>query len=145
VDRTGAATGDGAGPTPQAYPGQRLGRPQSGPGSVATFGPRLLAFILDSVMSLLVALLLFRPLEQWTVSAVFAVEVLILTAFGGASAGQRVVGMRVVRMSDGDPIAIPAAIVRTALLLLIIPAIIWDADGRGLHDKAAGTVLIRTR
>ena len=112
---------------------------------MATFGARLLAFLIDSVMSLLVALLLFRPLEQWSVSAVFAVEVLILTALGGASAGQRVVGMRVVRMTDGDPIAIPAAIVRTLLLLLVIPALIWDADGRGLHDKAAGTVLIRTR
>jgi uncharacterized RDD family membrane protein YckC len=96
-------------------------------------------------MSLLVALLLFRPLQQWTVSAVFAVEVLILTSFGGASAGQRVLGMRVVRMADGDPIAIPAVIVRTLLLLLVVPALIWDRDGRGLHDKAAGTVLIRTR
>jgi uncharacterized RDD family membrane protein YckC len=112
---------------------------------VATFGARLLAFLIDSVMSLLVALLLFRPLEQWTVSAVFAAEVLILTAFGGASAGQRIVGLRIVRVADGDPIAIPAAIVRTLLLLLVIPAVIWDADGRGLHDKAAGTVLIRTR
>jgi uncharacterized RDD family membrane protein YckC len=96
-------------------------------------------------MSLLVALLLFRPLQQWTVSAVFAIEVLILTSFGGASAGQRIVGIRVLRMADGNPIAIPAAILRTALLLLVIPAVIWDADGRGLHDKAAGTVLIRTR
>jgi len=25
----------------------------------------------------------------------------------------------------------------------VIPAVIWDADQRGLHDKAAGTVLLR--
>jgi uncharacterized RDD family membrane protein YckC len=142
VDR---ATSDAGGPAANPYPGQRLGRPPSGAGSVATFGARLLAFLIDSVMSLFVALLLFRPLQSWTVSAVFAVEVLLLTAFGGASAGQRIVGMRVVRVTDGEPIAIPAAIVRTALLVLVIPALIWDSDGRGLHDKAAGTVLVRTR
>jgi uncharacterized RDD family membrane protein YckC len=33
--------------------------------------------------------------------------------------------------------------VRTALLCLVIPAVVWDADGRGLHDKAAGTVIVR--
>ncbi|MEY4741422.1 MAG: hypothetical protein RL672_172, partial [Actinomycetota bacterium] len=27
-------------------------------------------------------------------------------------------------------------------ILLVIPAVIWDADNRGLHDKAAGTVLL---
>jgi uncharacterized RDD family membrane protein YckC len=27
----------------------------------------------------------------------------------------------------------------------VIPATIWDRDGRGLHDKAAGTVVVRAR
>ena len=76
----------------------------------------------------------------------FAVEVAgAYAVFGGASAGQRIVGLRIVRMADGDPIAIPAAIVVTVLLMLVIPALILDADRRGLHDKAAGTVLIHTR
>jgi hypothetical protein len=35
-------------------------------------------------------------------------------------------------------------IVRTLLLIVVIPAVVWDADQRGLHDKAAGTVLIRS-
>jgi hypothetical protein len=34
-------------------------------------------------------------------------------------------------------------LVRTLLLCLGIPALIWDRDQRGLHDKAAGTVLVR--
>jgi len=34
-------------------------------------------------------------------------------------------------------------IVRTVLLLLVVPALIWDSDQRGFHDKLAGTVLIR--
>jgi uncharacterized RDD family membrane protein YckC len=35
------------------------------------------------------------------------------------------------------------AFLRALLLCLVIPVSIWDADNRGLHDKAAGTVLIR--
>jgi hypothetical protein len=35
------------------------------------------------------------------------------------------------------------AAVRTALLLLVIPAVVWDADGRGLHDRVAGTAIVR--
>ena len=33
---------------------------------------------------------------------------------------------------------------RTLLLCLVVPAAIWDGDGRGLHDKAAGTAVVRT-
>jgi len=35
------------------------------------------------------------------------------------------------------------ALARTILLVLAIPALIWDRDDRGLHDKVAGTVVIR--
>ena len=34
-------------------------------------------------------------------------------------------------------------LVRTVLLCLAIPALIWDRDQRGLHDRGAGTVLVR--
>jgi uncharacterized RDD family membrane protein YckC len=79
----------------------------------------------------------------WT-TPVFGAEVFVLTAFLGASAGQFLRGLRVVRL-DGGPAGIGRAAVRTALLLLLIPALIWDRDGRGLHDKAAGTVLVHAR
>jgi hypothetical protein len=32
---------------------------------------------------------------------------------------------------------------RTALLCIAIPALIWDRDGRGLHDRLARTVEVR--
>ncbi len=75
---------------------------------------------------------------------VFALEVLVLTTFLGASAGQFLRGLRVVRL-DGRPPGLWRAFVRTLLLLLLIPALIWDRDGRGLHDKLAGTLLVRVR
>ncbi len=76
----------------------------------------------------------------------FALEVLLLTALTGQSLGMRLLGIRVVRLADRDgaPGFLPAAI-RTALLMLLLPALVFDRDGRGLHDKAAGTAVVRTR
>jgi uncharacterized RDD family membrane protein YckC len=70
--------------------------------------------------------------------------VLVLTTFLGASAGQFLRGLRVVRL-DGRPPGLLRSVLRTALLLLLIPAVIWDRDGRGLHDKVAGTLLVLVR
>ena len=36
-----------------------------------------------------------------------------------------------------------AAVLRTVLLCLVIPAVIWNAQGRGMHDVAAGTAVVR--
>jgi hypothetical protein len=32
---------------------------------------------------------------------------------------------------------------RTVLLLLVIPALVWDRDGRGLHDRLSRAVQVR--
>ena len=45
--------------------------------------------------------------------------------------------------ADGDGLASPGwLLLRTALLGFLIPAVVWDRDRRGLHDKAAGTVVV---
>jgi uncharacterized RDD family membrane protein YckC len=119
--------------------GQRLGLPPSGPGSVAGLGPRLVAFAIDTVLCALLAWLLARD-QVWT-TPVFAVEVAVLTWLVGGSAGQVVRRLRVVRV-DGRPLGAPRALLRTLLLLLFIPAVVWDRDGRGLHDRAAGSVVV---
>ena len=75
---------------------------------------------------------------------VFAVEVFLLTATTGASFGYRIVGIRLVSVS-ARPLNFLKVLARTALLCLAVPALIWDRDGRGLHDKVVGTILIRTR
>jgi uncharacterized RDD family membrane protein YckC len=48
-----------------------------------------------------------------------------------------------VRSVSGAPAKPVQVVVRTALLCLFLPATFWDHDGRGLHDKAAGTVIVR--
>jgi uncharacterized RDD family membrane protein YckC len=55
------------------------------------------------------------------------------------------VGGQQVRSPDGQAVRPFQAVVRTVLLCLFLPAMFWDRDGRGLHDKAAGTLIARTR
>lgn len=124
------------------YPGERLGLPESGRGSIAGIGRRLAAYALDALLCNLVALAVFGERTAWNIFAVFAVEVLVLTALGGATAGMRITRLRIVKL-DGRRVTWPAALVRTGLLLLLVPALVWDRDGRGLHDRAAGTVVLR--
>jgi uncharacterized RDD family membrane protein YckC len=124
------------------FPGQRLGLPETGRGSLAGLGARLQAFLIDAVMCAIVAWGFWRD-TVWT-TPVFALEVLVLTTFLGASAGQFLRGLRVVRV-DGRPPGLLRSSLRTLLLLALVPAVIWDRDGRGLHDKVAGTMLVRGR
>ena len=78
--------------------------------------------------------------------AVFFVENLLLVALLGTTIGHRLMGVQVasVRREGRRPSLLDSAL-RAALLCLVIPAIIMDANGRGLHDRAAGTVVLRAR
>lgn len=129
--------------TDQAYAGERLGLPESGPGSVASFGRRLAAVTVDWIASVLVARAVTD--DPWVPLLVFVVESLLLLPTLGATFGMKLLGLRVIRL--GSPGLVPPlrAVVRTVLLAVVIPATIWDRDGRGLHDKAAGTVVVRAR
>jgi len=78
----------------------------------------------------------FKPL------AVFALMNLLLVGTLGSTIGHRLLGLRVVRLGGAGAGPLLAAI-RTVLLAVVIPAVIWDRDTRGFHDKIAGTVLVR--
>ncbi len=122
------------------YPGKGLGLPEYGPMSVASMGRRLLALLVDWLLSMLIAYWLTHS-QFWTI-AVFAVEVYLLTAMAGTTVGKRLLGLRVIR-PDGGPIGFWWALVRTVLLLAVIPPLLTDRDLRGLHDRAADTVVVR--
>jgi uncharacterized RDD family membrane protein YckC len=122
------------------YPGQSLQLPQAGPGSVAGSGRRIGALLIDWILCEMIALSLLH--SAWWTLAIFAAETVLLTAFGGLTVGKRLLGIRVARL-DGRPVGLGWALVRTVLLLTVIPAVMLDADLRGLHDKAANTVVIR--
>ena len=123
------------------YPGRRLGRPEQGSRAVARVGRRLLGLVIDWGLSLLIARGLLHG-GSWTTLAVFALEQVLLVGTAGASIGQRIADLRVETVAGGAAGPLRAA-VRAVLLCLVVPALIWDRDQRGLHDKAAGTVLVR--
>jgi uncharacterized RDD family membrane protein YckC len=130
---------------PSRWPGERLGLPDSGPGSVGRVGRRIAAIAIDWASATLIALL-FAPyssvLHSWLTLAIFALmQVLFIPTIGG-SVGHRLLGMRVVPIAGGW-VGLWRPVVRTLLLVIVIPAIVWDSDQRGFHDKVAGTVLIR--
>ena len=140
-------------PTAPSYPGERLGLPENGPGSVAGWGRRLLALSIDWLASTLAAAGLFgyqwfgaTAGEQGWVGAapvlVFLVEATVFTALMGGSFGQLLVRLNVARV-DGGPVTVLRALVRTVLICLVIPPLVFNRDQRGLHDLAAGTVTLR--
>lgn len=139
-----AAAGDGAGPADQKYRGERLSLPEDGSGSLATTGARVGAFLVDILLSGLVAGLFTAPElpRNWSLVVLFA-QYVVFTAFFSQTPGMRLFGIRLARVDQPAPLGVVRALVRTILLVLLIPALIWDADGRGMHDRAAGTAVIR--
>ncbi|WP_026421964.1 RDD family protein [Actinokineospora inagensis] len=139
---------------PARYRGERLGAPERGPGSVASNGIRLGALVIDLVLASLVTSLFLRPdyndpAGMWRFNYLAGLVWLVITAvgvsLGGFTPAKALLGLRVVAM-DGKPVVGPfRAIPRTVLIALVIPAVITDRDGRGLHDRATGTIELRTR
>lgn len=139
LDGPGVASG-----TSQTYPGERLGRPQSGRGSVGRPGRRLLGIVIDWVAAVLIARTFLTGMPSSLAPlVVLFVEHGLLVGTAGGSIGHRLVGLRVETVDGGRPAPLKA-LLRSALLVLAVPALIWDSDQRGLHDKAAGTVVART-
>jgi len=128
-------------PAESSYPGERLGLPNTGRGSVARVGRRLGALAIDWACATIISIAFFSY-DSWATMAIFAIVQVVFLPLLGGSPGHRILGLRLVRV-DGAWVGLWRPIVRTVLLVLVIPAVIWDADQRGLHDKAAGTVLIR--
>lgn len=131
---------DGAG---QAYRGQRLGLPEYGPGSVAGFGARFVAIAVDWLPCYLVAQLLTTNPASSTL-ALFAALTALSVGVTGRSPGHAMAGLRVAGRG-GRRAGFGAAVIRTVLLCLLIPPLMYNTDGRGLHDRAAGTIVLRTR
>lgn len=118
-----------------------LGLPESGPGSVAGFGRRLIAIALDWALAAAISAA-FLDGALLGPNIVLGLMHVLLVGTVASSIGHRLLGMHVVRVGGGWP-GPGRALVRTALLLLALPALVWDRDQRGLHDRAAGTALLR--
>jgi RDD family len=131
-------------PSQERVRGASLGLPADGPGSLATFQSRVGAFLVDAVGAAFVAGLLTAPglPGNWSLVAFVVVTIVSLAAFG-QTPGMRLVGLRLAHPRQGERLALWRAVIRTALLCLLVPALLVDADGRGLHDRLTGTAVVR--
>lgn len=114
-----------------------------------SFGRRLVSLLIDwAVATLSVVAVTRTPLAgEGAVSSfytlgVFFVEVTLLTGTLGFSIGKRIMSISVVG-PDGRPIGVPRAALRTALLCLVVPALIQNEDQRGLHEIVSGSRVAR--
>ncbi|KPI32013.1 RDD family protein [Streptomyces sp. NPDC048253] len=128
------------------YRGEQLGLPEDGPGSIARPGRRLGALAVDWGFGVLIAYSLitdgYRPATgNWALLVFFVLSVLTVGTVG-STPGKRLFGLRVVSVETGA-VSPLRAVARTILLCLAVPALIWDRDGRGLHDRLARTVEVR--
>ena len=121
------------------------GLPEAGPGSVAPTGPRLGAFLVDVVLSSLIAALFTAPdLPRNRSLLVFAVLYFGFTVLVGQTPGMRLAKLRVVRVDRTASVGVWRAAVRTLGVILLIPALIRDREGRSLHDRLTQTAVVRT-
>jgi len=132
-----ASDDDGRG----SYPGEDLGLPQRGPGSVSPLSRRLAAFAVDSVVTDVVTLAIFHKVQPWSLPVLFVIYV-VGTSLVAQTPGMAVLGLRIASV-DRARVSVGGAAVRTLLLCLLIPALFTDHNVRGLHDRASGAVVVR--
>ncbi|WP_369143852.1 RDD family protein [Streptomyces sp. R44] len=128
------------------YRGQQLGLPEEGPGSIARPGRRLGALALDWALCILIAYGLItdgynQATGNWALVILFVLSVLTVGTVG-STPGKRLFGLRVVS-ANGGRLGLFRVALRSLLVCLAIPALIWDRDGRGLHDRLSGAVQVR--
>lgn len=131
--------------------GERLGLPATGVSSVAGLGRRSAALAIDWLLAYGIAALLTGPGALadpnlgWYVLGVWFLLTAVPVAVFGASTGMVALGIRVASLGSAAVIGVPRALLRTALIALVLPPLARDADGRGWHDRATRTVVVRTR
>jgi uncharacterized RDD family membrane protein YckC len=116
----------------------------------ASWARRILALVVDWFACTLVVILVLGP-AGWVenpasgiyVLAVFALETAVLTALAGGSFGKLATRLRVVRDDRPGPPDLLRSLLRSVLVCLVIPPLVFKPDGRGLHDLAVGTRTVR--
>ncbi|MER7958555.1 RDD family protein [Streptomyces sp. NPDC096030] len=128
------------------YRGQQLGLPEEGPGSIARPGRRIGALAVDWALCMVIAYGLVtdgysQATGNWALVILLVLSVLTVGTVG-STPGKRLFGLRVAAVNGGR-LGVLRVVVRSLLVCLAIPALIWDRDGRGLHDRLSGAVQVR--
>jgi uncharacterized RDD family membrane protein YckC len=109
----------------------------------------MVGVLIDWLMSYAVAIGFFvefgEPAMGAVVFLIFTAQYLIFAALGGATPGHRIMGLKIVRFSDGQMPTPVQALIRTSLLVIILTAVTFDQNGRGINERLSNTVLVKTR
>ena len=114
----------------------------------AGWGRRIAALFIDWLVSSLVLIAIAGPSRYSgpngtvLILPILFVEIVLFTVLIGGSFGQIVLRMRVRRL-DGVRLSAWAVLVRTLLIILVIPPLIYRPDGRGLHDMVVNSATFR--
>ena len=134
---------------PNDYPGQRLGLPESGPGSIARFGRRIGALLVDwliayglAALAMSLGLLSLNILSTAVLAVWFVLGVASVRLFG-FTPGQLALGLRVASIDQRIHVGMGRAAVRGLLIALVIPALFTDSDFRGYQDRFTNTAVVR--
>jgi len=117
-----------------------------------SLGRRLAAISIDWLASYAIAFAFFAGGGNYServvgtrvsTPLVFVFEYAILVALTGASFGHRLLKLKVVDFNHGGMPNVRQVLIRIALMALVITAISYDEDGRGIHERFSQTKLAR--
>lgn len=162
---------DSGEPAASEYPGEHIGLPRTGAGSLVGMARRIAAMMLDWVIAIGIAAIIVRPDPERIIAEadppagvappttfeavssalstptwmVWMVVGILAVALFGFTPGQYFLRLRVIRVDIPARVGFVRALGRQVLLTFVVPALFTDGDGRGMHDRATGTAVVRSR
>jgi uncharacterized RDD family membrane protein YckC len=113
------------------------------PAQPVSLARRFGALLADWLLCLLLSGLFADPRRSgWPPVLILIIEYAIFLGLFTQTPGMWLAHIRCVSIRDGGRIGVPRAALRGLLLALVIPALIMDRDRRGLHDRAAASVIV---
>lgn len=140
---------------PDGYPGERLGLPADGPGSLAGLGRRAAALMVDWFIAVGLAGLalsmglmsssqfLYGDTSRFAATGIWFVLGVLSVRFFGFTPGQYALGLRVASVDNRMHVGTGRAALRCLLIALVVPALFTDTDGRGIQDRLTATAVVR--
>jgi len=124
-------------------------------GEYAGFWRRLVAYIIDAIIlgavsGILIAIMGDPQTASWLISPIGIIYIIGFWTWRGQTPGKMAMGVKIIK-TDGSPIGIGRAILRyvgylvsTIIIFIGYLMIAWDSKKQGLHDKIAGTYVVKT-
>ena len=123
--------------------------PESGPGSLAPMGRRVVALLIDWLISYGLALLalgagaISKAMLSTAILVIWFLLGVVAVRLFGFTPGQLALGLQVAAVDGRAPVGLGRLAVRGLLIAVVIPPLFVDSDGRGLQDRVTGTAVVR--